>query len=47
MKLLFELSGENATLPFAAIECFGTFTGKMLPLAVAECPDPASSLRLA
>ena len=47
MKLLFELSGENATLPFAEIECIGTVNDKRLQVAVAECPDPDSSLRLA
>lgn len=47
MKLLFELSGENTTLPFAEIECIGTVTDKRLQVAVAECPDPGAVLRLA
>lgn len=47
MKLLFELSGENTTLPFAELECIGTVTDKRLQVAVAECPDPNSAQRLA
>jgi len=47
MKLLFELSGENATLPFAEIECIGTVTDKRIQVAVADCPDPEATLRLA
>jgi len=47
MKLLFELSGENATLPFAELECIGTVTDQRLQVAVAECPDPGAVLRLA
>lgn len=47
MKLLFELSGENATLPFAEIECIGTVTDKRIQVAVADCPDPEAALRLA
>jgi tRNA (guanine10-N2)-dimethyltransferase len=47
MKLLFELSGENATLPFAELECIGTVTDQRLQVAVADCPDPDASLRLA
>ena len=47
MKLLFELSGENPTLPFAELECIGTVTDRRLQVAVAECPDPDASLRLA
>ncbi|MDD1689281.1 MAG: methyltransferase domain-containing protein [Methanoregula sp.] len=47
MKLLFELSGENATLPFAELECIGTVTDRRLQVAVAECPDPAAAERLA
>lgn len=47
MKLLFELSGENATLPFAEIDCIGTVTDRRIQVAVAECPDPKAALRLA
>jgi tRNA (guanine10-N2)-dimethyltransferase len=47
MKLLFELSGENPTLPFAELECIGTVTDRRQQVAVAECPDPDASLRLA
>jgi len=47
MKLLFELSGENPTLPFAELECIGTVTDRRLQVAVAECPDPGAVLRLA
>jgi tRNA (guanine10-N2)-dimethyltransferase len=47
MKLLFELSGENPTLPCAELECIGTVTDRRLQVAVAECPDPSAALRLA
>jgi len=47
MKLLFELSGENETLPFAEIECVATLLDRRLQVAVAECPDPAAAHRLA
>ncbi len=47
MKLLFELSGENPTLPFAEIGCVGTVIDQRLQVAVAECPDPGAALRLA
>ncbi|MCX6689287.1 MAG: RNA methyltransferase, partial [Methanoregula sp.] len=47
MKLLFEISGENATLPFAELECVATVLDKRLQVAVAECPDPAATRRLA
>lgn len=47
MKLLFELSGENATLPFAEIDCIGTVIDRRIQVAVAECPDPEATLRLA
>jgi tRNA (guanine10-N2)-dimethyltransferase len=47
MKLLFELSGENPTLPFAELECIGTVTDRRLQVAVAECPEPKAALRLA
>ena len=47
MELLFELSGENPTLPFAEIDCIGTVIDQRLQVAVAECPDPDAALRLA
>jgi tRNA (guanine10-N2)-dimethyltransferase len=47
MKLIFELSGENPTLPFAELECVGTIRAKCAQVAVAECPDPGSACRLA
>jgi len=47
MKLIFELSGENPTLPFAELECVGTICAKRAQVAVAECPDPRSTCRLA
>jgi tRNA (guanine10-N2)-dimethyltransferase len=47
MKLIFELSGENPTLPFAELECIGSVLDRRLQVAVAECPDPADAHRLA
>jgi tRNA (guanine10-N2)-dimethyltransferase len=47
MKLLFELSGENPTLPYAEIECVASVTDTRLQVAVAECPVPAAARRLA
>jgi tRNA (guanine10-N2)-dimethyltransferase len=47
MKLLFEVSGENPTLPFAELDSIGTVTDRRLQVAVAECPDPRAALRLA
>ncbi|MFA7304963.1 MAG: RNA methyltransferase, partial [Methanoregula sp.] len=47
MKLLLELSGENATLPFAEVECVATILDRRLQVAVADCPDPAATRRLA
>ena len=47
MKLLFELSGENPTLPFAELECVATILDKRAQVAVAECPDPSRTHRLA
>ena len=47
MKLLLELSGENATLPFAEIECVATILDRRLQVAVADSPDPAATRRLA
>jgi tRNA (guanine10-N2)-dimethyltransferase len=47
MKLIFELSGENPTLPFAELGCIGTVLDQRLQVAVAECPDPQAVHRLA
>jgi tRNA (guanine10-N2)-dimethyltransferase len=47
MKLLFELSGENPTLPFAELSCVGTILEKRLQVAVAECLHPERAERLA
>ena len=47
MKLIFELSGENPTLPFAELDCIGCVLDQRLQVAVAECPDPAEAHRLA
>lgn len=47
MKLLFELSGENPTLPFAELECVGTVLDRRLQVAVVEAPDPTAAQRLA
>jgi len=47
MKLIFELSGENPTLPFAELECIGTILDQRIQVAVVDCPDPASTSRLA
>jgi tRNA (guanine10-N2)-dimethyltransferase len=47
MKLLFELSGENPTLPFAELACVGTILDQRLQVAVAECPCPEQAQRLA
>jgi tRNA (guanine10-N2)-dimethyltransferase len=47
MKLIFELSGENPTLPFAELGCVGTVLDQRLQVAVAECPDPEAARRLA
>jgi tRNA (guanine10-N2)-dimethyltransferase len=47
MKLLFELSGENPTLPFAELACVGTILEERLQVAVAECPLPQQAHRLA
>ena len=47
MKLLFELSGENPTLPYAEIECVATVKDTRPQVAVAECPVPAAARRLA
>ena len=47
MKLLFELSGENPTLPFAELDCIGQVLDRRLQVAVVETPDPRASERLA
>ena len=47
MKLLFELSGENPTLPFAELDCVGRVLDRRLQVAVAECPEPREAGRLA
>jgi len=47
MRLLFELSGENPTLPFAELECVGKVLDSRLQVAVAEVPDPVDAHRLA
>ncbi|MGA2161811.1 MAG: methyltransferase domain-containing protein [Methanoregula sp.] len=47
MKLLFELSGENPTLPCAEIECVASVLDMRPQIAVAECPVPQEARRLA
>lgn len=47
MKLLFELSGENPTLPFAELGCIGTVLAQRLQVAVADIPNPSAVHRLA
>jgi tRNA (guanine10-N2)-dimethyltransferase len=47
MKLLVELSGENATLPFAELDCIGKVLDQRLQVAVIESPDPEKAHRLA
>lgn len=47
MKLLFELSGENPTLPFAELNCIGNILDERLQVAVVESPDPEAAKRLA
>lgn len=47
MKLLFELSGENPTLPFAELACVGKVLEERLQVAVAECLSPVQAQRLA
>ena len=47
MRLLFELSGENPTLPFAELDCIGTILDQRLQVAVVESPVPESASRLA
>jgi tRNA (guanine10-N2)-dimethyltransferase len=47
MKLLFELSGEHPELPFAELECVGEVVDRRTQVAVANCPEPKSTTRLA
>jgi tRNA (guanine10-N2)-dimethyltransferase len=47
MRLLFELSGENPTLPFAELACVGKVLDRRLQVAVVEVPDPEDIHRLA
>lgn len=47
MKLIFELSGENPTLPVAELACVGTVLDQRLQVAVAEVSDPKAAHRLA
>jgi tRNA (guanine10-N2)-dimethyltransferase len=47
MKLIFELSGENPTLPFAELGCVGAVLDQRLQVAVVEAPHPESAHRLA
>lgn len=47
MKLIFELSGENPTLPFAEIGCVGIVLDQRLQVAVVEAPHPEAAHRLA
>jgi len=47
MKLLFELSGENPTLPFAELTCVGTILEERLQVAVVNCHHPEKARRLA
>jgi tRNA (guanine10-N2)-dimethyltransferase len=47
MRLIFELSGENPTLPFAELECIGSVLDQRLQVAIVESPDPALTSRLA
>jgi tRNA (guanine10-N2)-dimethyltransferase len=47
MKLIFELSGENETLPLAELDCICTDPDHRAQVAVADCPDPKAVHRLA
>lgn len=47
MKLIFELSGEHPTLPVGELECVGKVLEAGPQVAVAECPDPYATARLA
>jgi tRNA (guanine10-N2)-dimethyltransferase len=47
MRLIFELSGEHPTLPFAELECVGRVLESGPQVAVAECLVPGAAARLA
>ena len=47
MRLLFELSGENPTLPLAELDCIGKVIDHRLQVAVVEVPGPKEAYRLA
>jgi tRNA (guanine10-N2)-dimethyltransferase len=47
MKLIFELSGENPTLPLAELGCVGTVLDHRLQVAIVEASDPKAAQRLA
>jgi tRNA (guanine10-N2)-dimethyltransferase len=47
MKLIFELSGENPTLPLAELGCVGTVLDQRRQVAIVECSDPDAAHRLA
>ncbi len=47
MRLLFEVSGENPTLPFAELDCIGKVIDRRLQVAVVDAPDPWEAKRLA
>lgn len=47
MRLLFEVSGENPTLPFAELDCIGKVLDRRLQVAVVDTPEPKEAHRLA
>jgi tRNA (guanine10-N2)-dimethyltransferase len=47
MKLLFEISGENATLPFSELGCIGPVLDQRLQVAVVDARNPQEIDRLA
>ncbi|OPY36892.1 MAG: tRNA (guanine(10)-N2)-dimethyltransferase [Methanoregula sp. PtaU1.Bin051] len=47
MKLIFELSGENPTIPLAELACIGKVTDHREQVAIADCENPGSLNRLA
>jgi len=47
MKLIFELSGENLTLPLAELGCAGTVLDNRLQVAIVESSDISAAHRLA
>jgi tRNA (guanine10-N2)-dimethyltransferase len=47
MKLIFELSGENPTLPLAELGCVGTVLDQRLQVAIVDSLDPDAAHRLA